>query len=93
MAGDESNLTLGLFADSWVVHRRRDDRTETAGRDGFCNMGKKAEAMEALTKAWQNGYRNNNWVRRDADLAPLRGDPEFEKLYPEEGGTNLEVER
>lgn len=42
--------------------------------------------MEALTKAWQNGYRNNNGVRRDADLAPLRGDPGFEKLYPEEGG-------
>jgi serine/threonine protein kinase/tetratricopeptide (TPR) repeat protein len=49
----------------------------------FCSMNKKAEALDALTKAWRNGFKDADWVRRDPDLAILRGDPEFEKLYPE----------
>jgi len=27
------------------------------------------------------GFRDVDWTRRDPDLAPLHGDPEFEKLY------------
>jgi tetratricopeptide (TPR) repeat protein len=48
----------------------------------FCNMGKRAEAMAALSKAWKTGFRDADWVRRDPDLAILHGEPEFERLYP-----------
>jgi non-specific serine/threonine protein kinase len=49
----------------------------------FCSMNKRAEALDALSKAWRNGFKDADWARRDPDLAILRGDPEFEKLYPE----------
>jgi serine/threonine protein kinase/tetratricopeptide (TPR) repeat protein len=49
----------------------------------FGNLNKKAEAMEALKKAWTAGFRESDWARRDPDLAILRGDPEFDRLYPE----------
>jgi tetratricopeptide (TPR) repeat protein len=49
----------------------------------FCSMNKKAEAMDALTKAWRAGFKDSNWARRDSDLELLHGDPEFEKLFPE----------
>jgi non-specific serine/threonine protein kinase len=49
----------------------------------YCNMNKKAEALEAITKAWEAGFRNADWARRDPDLALLNGDPVFERLYPE----------
>jgi non-specific serine/threonine protein kinase len=49
----------------------------------FCSIKKKAEAMDALSKAWRAGFRDPDWVRRDPDLALLHGEPEFEKLYPE----------
>ena len=48
----------------------------------FCAMNKKSEALDALTKAWRNGFKDADWVRRDPSLAILQGDPEFEKLYP-----------
>jgi serine/threonine protein kinase/Tfp pilus assembly protein PilF len=49
----------------------------------FCGMGKNAEALDAMKKAWEAGYRDSGWARRDPDLAPLLGDPEFERLFPE----------
>jgi len=49
----------------------------------FCMMNKKAEAMDAIRKAWDAGFHDADWARRDPDLAILHGDPEFEKLYPE----------
>ena len=49
----------------------------------FCSMNKKTEALDALTKAWRSGFKDADWARRDPDLAILRGEPEFEKLYPE----------
>jgi non-specific serine/threonine protein kinase len=48
----------------------------------FANLGRNPEAIEALRKAWEAGYKDAEWTRRDPDLAPLHGDPEFEKLYP-----------
>jgi non-specific serine/threonine protein kinase len=48
----------------------------------FCNIGRKADAIEALRKAWEAGFRDADWTRRDPDLSLLHGDPEFEKLYP-----------
>ena len=49
----------------------------------FCSMDNKPEAMAALRKAWEAGFRESDWARRDPDLALLHGDPEFERLYPE----------
>ena len=49
----------------------------------YCGLNKKAEAMDALRKAWEAGSKDAVWARRDPDLAPLHGDPEFERLYPE----------
>ncbi len=48
----------------------------------FCNIGRNADAMDALRKAWDAGFRDADWTRRDPDLSVLHGDPEFEKLYP-----------
>jgi len=48
----------------------------------FANLGRKADAIDALRKAWDAGYKDAEWTRRDPDLAPLHGDPEFERLYP-----------
>jgi non-specific serine/threonine protein kinase len=49
----------------------------------FCSLGRRAEALDALKKSWTAGYKDADWARRDTDLAILRGDPEFERLYPE----------
>jgi len=48
----------------------------------FCQLGKKAEGMAALKKAWDAGFIDPDWARRDPDLALLHGEPEFERLYP-----------
>src|SRR5882724_9214543 len=49
----------------------------------YCLLKRKPEALEALTKAWQAGFKDAVWARRDPDLAFIHSDPEFEKLYPE----------
>jgi non-specific serine/threonine protein kinase len=48
----------------------------------FCALEKKPDALIALKKAWDAGYRDATWTRQDPDLALLHGDPEFERLYP-----------
>jgi tetratricopeptide (TPR) repeat protein len=48
----------------------------------FAQIDRRADALEALRKAWEAGYRDAEWTRRDPDLASLHDDPEFEKLYP-----------
>jgi serine/threonine protein kinase/Tfp pilus assembly protein PilF len=52
-----------------------------------CTLNKKPEAMDALTRAWNAGFKDADWARRDPDLALLHGDPDFERLYPASGGT------
>jgi non-specific serine/threonine protein kinase len=49
----------------------------------FCQLGKKPEALGAIKKAWDAGFRDPDWARRDPDLALLHGEAEFERLYPE----------
>ncbi|MEO7659606.1 MAG: protein kinase [Pyrinomonadaceae bacterium] len=48
----------------------------------FCIMDNRADALIALRKAKETGYRDPAWVRHDPDLTLLHGDPEFEELYP-----------
>ncbi|PYS92618.1 MAG: protein kinase [Acidobacteria bacterium] len=48
----------------------------------FCAMDNAKDAMIAIKKAWESGYRNAAWTRQDPDLSLLHGDPEFERLYP-----------
>ncbi len=49
----------------------------------FCMLKKKTEALEALSKSWNAGFKDADWARRDPELVLLHGDPEFERLYPE----------
>ncbi|HYN08471.1 MAG TPA: protein kinase [Vicinamibacterales bacterium] len=48
----------------------------------FCMLARKPEALQALKKAWDAGFKDAVWARRDPDLAILHGEPEFERLYP-----------
>ena len=50
----------------------------------FCGMNKIDDAMIAIKKAWDSGYRDTKWTRQDPDLVALHGHPEFERLYPAE---------
>jgi tetratricopeptide (TPR) repeat protein len=48
----------------------------------FCELGKKDEGLSALRKAYDAGFRDSDWTRRDPDLALIHDDPEFERMYP-----------
>jgi serine/threonine protein kinase/Flp pilus assembly protein TadD len=48
----------------------------------YCAMNNAGDALNAIRKAWESGYRDAIWTRQDPDLALLHGDPEFERLYP-----------
>ncbi len=51
----------------------------------YCTLKRKKEALDALRKAWEAGFQDAVWARRDPDIAILHGEPEFERLYPEKG--------
>jgi non-specific serine/threonine protein kinase len=53
----------------------------------FCTLKRKPEALDALRKAWEAGFHDSVWARRDPELAILHGDPDFERLYPEKPAT------
>jgi tetratricopeptide (TPR) repeat protein len=46
----------------------------------YAALGKKAEALETIKKAFAAGYGNQNWAANDSDLECLHHDPEFQKL-------------
>jgi non-specific serine/threonine protein kinase len=49
----------------------------------YCALNRRAEAMDTLHKAWEAGFRDSAWARRDPDLLMLHDDPEFNRLYPD----------
>ena len=49
----------------------------------YCKLKKKPEALDALRKSWEAGFKDSEWARRDPDLILLHNDPEFDHLYPE----------
>jgi serine/threonine protein kinase/Tfp pilus assembly protein PilF len=53
----------------------------------YCGLKRKAEALDTLRKAWEAGFRDAVWARRDPDLTLLHGEAEFERLYPEKAET------
>ena len=53
----------------------------------YCSLHKKTEALDTLRKAWEAGFKDATWARRDPDLVSLHGEPEFERMYPEKGAT------
>jgi serine/threonine protein kinase/tetratricopeptide (TPR) repeat protein len=61
----------------------------------FALLKRKREAMDTLKKAWEAGFRDSVWARRDPDLAMLQDDEEFQKLYPaaEAHGSDHPTER
>jgi len=48
----------------------------------YSKLKLKREALDALRKAWEAGFKDTEWARRDPDLSILHGEAEFEKLYP-----------
>ena len=49
----------------------------------YCKLNRKSDALDALRKSWEAGFRDAVWARRDPDLILLHGDPEFDRLYLE----------
>ena len=43
-------------------------------------LGRKTESLDTLRKAFAAGFGNRFWAAKDADLACLHDDPEFQKL-------------
>jgi serine/threonine protein kinase len=54
----------------------------------YCSLKRKPEAIEALRKAWEAGFKDSIWARRDPDLIPLHDEPEFNRLYPASEASN-----
>ncbi|HEY1657779.1 MAG TPA: protein kinase [Candidatus Sulfotelmatobacter sp.] len=48
----------------------------------YCKLGRKPEALDALSKSWEAGFKDAAWARRDPDLSILHDEPEFDRLYP-----------
>jgi hypothetical protein len=48
----------------------------------YCFLKRKSDALSVLSKAWEAGFKDAGWARRDPDLTLLHGEPEFERMYP-----------
>ncbi|MBV8207190.1 MAG: protein kinase [Acidobacteria bacterium] len=52
----------------------------------YCGLKRKPEALDSLRKAWELGFRDAVWARRDPDLTLLHDDAEFKRLFPPKAG-------
>ena len=52
----------------------------------FSMLGRLEDSITSLKRAWDGGFKDPAWARRDPDLTALHGHPEFELLYPESAG-------
>ena len=48
----------------------------------YCTLKEKPQALAAIKKAYDAGFRDPNWARLDSDLALLHDEPEFDRMYP-----------
>ena len=53
----------------------------------YAMLSRKREALETLKLAWEAGFKDSTWARRDPDLVILHDDPEFQRMYPAANGT------
>jgi len=49
----------------------------------LARIGQRAEAIESLRRALEQGYRDFDYLHADGDLDALRGEPAFERLLQE----------
>ena len=86
LAGDYA--TIGRFEDAQreahtaMVLRPDDSMILYNTACVFCGLNNVDDALIAIKKAWESGYRDSVWTRRDPDLELLHGHAEFERLYP-----------
>ncbi|MGA8100916.1 MAG: tetratricopeptide repeat protein, partial [Candidatus Acidiferrales bacterium] len=63
-----------------VALRPNDSNTLYNAACTYGVLGKKAEALETLKRAFAAGYGLRDWAAKDPDLDCLHDDPEFQKL-------------
>jgi len=63
-----------------VVLRPGDPSTLYNAACTYGVLGRKAEALETVKRAFASGYSNTSWVANDSDLNCLHDNPEFRKL-------------
>ncbi|MGB7437208.1 MAG: protein kinase [Candidatus Acidiferrum sp.] len=54
----------------------------------YAMLNRKKEALDTLRSAWEAGFKDSTWARRDPDLALLHDDPEFQRMYPQTEGAS-----
>ena len=77
--GDEADESIRHLQTA-VALRPGDSNTLYNAACTYGVLGKKAESLETLKKAFAAGFGNRFWAAKDADLACLRDEPEFRKL-------------
>jgi tetratricopeptide (TPR) repeat protein len=77
--GDEADESIRHLQTA-VALRPGDSNTLYNAACTYGVLGKKAESLETLKKAFAAGFGNRFWAAKDSDLACLRDEPEFRKL-------------